>query len=94
MHGTWPKFLAIDAPQDLQCLIAWTNLATWSDLLAVQGHALFTRQAGSTIPCPVIDLVGGFNGYFASAYNLPAGTTIKDKFGKDFGGCWLQSRVL
>ena len=53
-----------------------------------QGHALFTRQAGSTIPCPVIDLVGGFNGYFASAYNLPAGTTIKDKFGKDFGGCW------
>ena len=60
----------------------------------VQGHALFTRQAGSTIPCPVIDLVGGFNGYFASAYNLPAGTTIKDKFGKDFGGCWLQSRVL
>jgi hypothetical protein len=52
--------------------------------LSEQGHALFTRQAGSTIPCPVIDLVGGFNGYFASAYNLPAGTTIKDKFGKDF----------
>jgi hypothetical protein len=52
--------------------------------LSEQGHALFTRQAGSTIPCPVIDFVGGFNGYFASAYNLPAGTTIKDKFGKDF----------
>ena len=63
---------------------------TCVDLLVAQGHALFTRQAGSTIPCPVIDLVGGFNGYFASAYNLPAGTTIKDKFGKDFGGCRQQ----
>lgn len=50
-----------------------------------QGHALFTRQAGSTIPCPKIDLIGGFNEYFAEAYQLPEGVTIKDKFGKDFG---------
>ena len=60
----------------------------------VQGHALFTRQAGSTIPCPVIDFVGGFNGYFASAYNLPAGTTIKDKFGKDFGELLRQGQLI
>jgi hypothetical protein len=70
--------------------MAWTCSLTRTTPVLVQGHALFTRQAGSTIPCPVIDLVGGFNGYFASAYNLPAGTTIKDKFGKDFGGCWRQ----
>lgn len=52
--------------------------------LSEQGHALFTRQAGSTIPCPKIDLIGGFNEYFAEAYQLPKGVTIKDKFGKDF----------
>jgi hypothetical protein len=52
--------------------------------LSEQGHALFTRQAGSTLPCPKIDLIGGFNEYFAEAYQLPKGVTIKDKFGKDF----------
>ena len=25
-----------------------------------QGHALFTRQAGSTQPCPTIDFTGGY----------------------------------
>ncbi len=61
-----------------------------------QGHALFTRQAGSTLPCPPIDFQNGFNEYFAEAYMLPKGQTIKDKFGSEFGAfrsssdAWMQ----
>ncbi len=36
----------------------------------VQGHALLTRQAGSTAPCPHIDFIQGFNQWYAEAYNL------------------------
>ncbi len=50
-----------------------------------QGHALFTRQAGSSDPCPLVDFTGGFNAFFAAAYGLPAGQTIQQKFGAAFG---------
>ena len=36
----------------------------------MQGHALLTRQAGSTAPCPYIDFDKGFNEWYAEAYNL------------------------
>lgn len=52
---------------------------------ALQGHALFTRQAGSTIPCPLVDFDGGFNAFMAAAFSLPKGTTVKDHFGAAFG---------
>ena len=50
----------------------------------MQGHALFTRAAGSTIPCPAIDFVGGFNQFMAAAYGLPEGTTIEEEYGAAF----------
>ncbi|KAK9915059.1 hypothetical protein WJX75_004249 [Coccomyxa subellipsoidea] len=49
-----------------------------------QGHALFTRQAGSDLPCPPIDFTGGFNKYFGAAYNLTGDETIESKFGAPF----------
>ncbi|EIE26936.1 hypothetical protein COCSUDRAFT_59434 [Coccomyxa subellipsoidea C-169] len=49
-----------------------------------QGHALFTRQAGSDLPCPAIDFTGGFNKYFGAAYNLTGNETIESKFGAPF----------
>lgn len=49
-----------------------------------QGHALFTRHAGSDIPCPAIDFVGGWNKWMAAAYNLPDGVTIEQQFGSAF----------
>ena len=49
-----------------------------------QGHALFTRQAGSTLPCPLVDFTGGFNDFFAAAYGLPAGTTVEQAYGTAF----------
>ena len=52
--------------------------------LPAQGHALFTRAAGSTIPCPAIDFVGGFNQFLAAAYGLPEGTTIEEEYGAAF----------
>ena len=50
-----------------------------------QGHAHFTRAAGSQIPCPLIDFDNGWNEFMAAAYQLPSGETIKKKFGEDFG---------
>ena len=58
------------------------------ELIAValpQGHALFTRAAGSQIPCPQLDFEGGWNKYMAAVYQLPSNETIKSKFGADFG---------
>ena len=52
---------------------------------AAQGHALFTRAAGSNIPCPQIDFDNGWNEYFAAVYKLPANETVKSKFGAAFG---------
>ncbi|KAK9805704.1 hypothetical protein WJX72_012559 [[Myrmecia] bisecta] len=49
-----------------------------------QGHALFTRHAGSDLPCPTLDFDGGFNQLLAYAYKLPKGETIEKKFGKPF----------
>ena len=50
-----------------------------------QGHALFTRQAGSTIPCPLVDFDGGFNDFMAAAYGLADGVSVADQFGSAFG---------
>ena len=51
----------------------------------LQGHALYTRQAGSTIPCPYVDYDKGFNAVFARAYGLKDGETIAKLFGSDWG---------
>ena len=51
----------------------------------LQGHALYTRQAGSTIPCPYVDYDKGFNAVFARAYGLKDGETISKLFGSDWG---------
>ena len=50
----------------------------------VQGHALFTRQAGSTIPCPLVDFDGGFNQFMGAAYGL-GDESVEDHFGSAFG---------
>ncbi|KAK9839731.1 hypothetical protein WJX84_008142 [Apatococcus fuscideae] len=51
-----------------------------------QGHALFTRHAGSDIPCPLVNITGGFNQFLAAAYNLSSNTTeaIVARFGAPF----------
>lgn len=41
-------------------------------------------QAGGANPCPALDFTGGFNEFLAAAFHLPAGTTIKDKWGVAF----------
>ncbi|CAL5223508.1 g6035 [Coccomyxa viridis] len=48
-----------------------------------QGHALFTRQAGGDLPCPVLDFYGGFNQFFGAAYGLH-GQTVEQAFGAPF----------
>jgi hypothetical protein len=53
--------------------------------LQLQGHALFTRHAGSSLPCPQLNFTGGFNEFYAAAYNLTNGETIESKFGAPFG---------
>ena len=46
---------------------------------------LFTRQAGSSLPCPAIDFTGGFNKVYAAAFGLaPTATAIADTFGSPF----------
>lgn len=51
----------------------------------LQGHALYTRQAGAKIPCPYVDYDAGFNAVFARAYGLKDGETISKLFGSDWG---------
>ena len=51
----------------------------------LQGHALFTRQAGSDQPCPPLDFTGGFNKFFGAAFNLTGTDTIESRFGAPFG---------
>ena len=53
----------------------------------LQGHALFTRQAGSTLPCPVIDLFEGFNGLMAVGFGITptAGQTFQQAIAARFG---------
>jgi hypothetical protein len=62
----------------------WTADQTSGPML-LQGHALYTRQAGSTIPCPYVDYDKGFNAVFARAYGLKDGETISKLFGSDWG---------
>lgn len=51
----------------------------------MKGHILLVRQAGGQNACPPIDFVGGFNQWFAMAYNLTAqNKTIAQQFGRDF----------
>ena len=53
--------------------------------LLVQAHALFTRQAGATYPCPELDFTGGFNKFYAAAFELePAEDAIERRFGRAF----------
>ncbi len=52
---------------------------------AGQGHVLFTRQAGSADPCPLVDFDAGWNAFFAGVYGLPAGVTVAQQFGAPFG---------
>ena len=47
-----------------------------------QGHALFTRNAGSALPCPQVDFTGGFNAFMAAAYGLNG--TVQQTFGSAF----------
>jgi len=55
-----------------------------------QGHALFTRHAGSSLPCPLIDFDEGFNSIMVLAFKLQrkgdekATETVARKFGKPF----------
>ncbi|KAK9849793.1 hypothetical protein WJX84_005203, partial [Apatococcus fuscideae] len=45
------------------------------------GHALFTRHAGSTVPCPVVNYTAGFNDVLAVAYGLTPPQDISVLFG-------------
>ena len=60
-------------------------------LCLLQGHALFTRQAGSVLPCPVLDIPEGFNALMAVAYSIvpapgqTAQAAIAAQFGSAFG---------
>ena len=55
---------------------------TWP---CAQGHALLTRQMGSSLPCPAIDFTGGFNKFYAAAFGLAhTSTAIKEKYGVEF----------
>lgn len=51
----------------------------------LQGHALFVRQAGGALPCPLVDFTGGFNGFLAAAYGL-GNSTVEEVYGAAFGG--------
>ena len=50
----------------------------------LQGHALFVRQAGGYLPCPLVDFTGGFNGFLGAAYGL-GNSTIEEVYGSPFG---------
>ena len=66
------------------CYGVWHVLRV--EAMHVQGHALFTRQAGGDLPCPALDFTGGFNQFMAAAYNL-TGKTIEEVYGAPFGEC-------
>ncbi|DBA66091.1 TPA: hypothetical protein ACH3X2_003093 [Trebouxia sp. C0005] len=51
--------------------------------LSEQGHALFVRQAGGYLPCPLVDFTGGFNAFFGAAYGL-GNSTIEEVYGSAF----------
>ena len=55
-----------------------------SSTVALQGHALFVRQAGGVLPCPQVDFTGGFNGFLGAAYGL-GDSTVEEVFGAAFG---------
>ena len=50
----------------------------------MQGHAQTARAMGSGYPCPQLDFTGGFNDWFAAAFNLPEGTSVEDRYGSAF----------
>ena len=59
----------------------------------LQGHALFTRQAGGHYPCPLVDFTGGFNKFMAAAYGLGSNETVESKYGKPFGALPACTRL-
>lgn len=62
-----------------------------------QGHAHFTRAAGSQEPCPLVDFDNGWNEFMAAVYQLPSNETIESRFGERFGELairWMHCDVL
>jgi len=62
-----------------QVAVRWKNEGD-----TVQGHALFVRQAGGYLPCPLVDFTGGFNVFLGAAYGL-GNSTIEEVYGSPFG---------
>ena len=54
----------------------------------MQGHALFTRQAGGVNPCPQVDFTGGFNSFMAAAYGIDS---VQGTYGKPFSKLLLHA---
>lgn len=54
----------------------------------MQGHALFTRQAGGKNPCPQVDFTGGFNSFMAAAYGIES---VQGTYGKPFSKLLLHA---
>eukprot|EP00891_Asterochloris_glomerata_P009604 jgi/Astpho2/9604/Aster-03876 len=86
--------LELGGPKPVGCRKAplSDDVLPWLEEVALneQGHALFTRHAGSSLPCPAIDFDEGFNKFFAYAYGVRIGwgqtavDAIKAKFGAPF----------
>ena len=57
---------------------------------------LFTRHAGSSIPCPQVDFAEGFNAFMAFAYGVtvPAGSTAVAAITKAYGEAFSKRLVL
>ena len=72
---------------DTVCCVTSTDVKD----LHLQGHALLTRHLGSSLPCPYTDYDAGWEQWYAAAYNLPKGQTIKQKFGASFGAASRRS---
>ena len=85
MHSNLTRIPGGASTQQGRAWEAWNVQQPDTDPWWGQGHALFTRQAGSTDPCPLIDFPTGFNEFFALAYNLPPGVTVQQRFGAAFG---------
>ena len=49
----------------------------------LQGHALFVRQAGGVLPCPLVDFTGGFNAFLGAAFGLGS-SSVEDVYGSAF----------
>ena len=61
-----------------------------------QGHVLFTRHAGSSIPCPQVDFAEGFNAFMAFAYGVtvPASSTAVAAITQAYGEAFSKLLVF